>query len=180
MLVSVIGACFEHAFFDAPFGDEAVLHGFEQALEHDAGLMEQGDAEVGNLLIVHLADMLGIGALDAFRAGIGAHGFVARVERSPLLKMASAEVVFIVVEEFLETRLCHIGELDFRLARRGSRLIALGNILLARARRLNHLVNGAVALGEVAMSEVIGDVVDDFRHLIKRAGCGNGRGWGER
>ena len=125
----------EHALFDAAFLDEAVLHGLQQTLEHVAGLVDEGDAEVGYLLVVHLLNLAGIVFLYLLAAGILAHGVVAWVELAPLLQASHAKVIFIIVEQFLQAGLRHIGELDFRLARGGGSLVALSDVLLARKKR---------------------------------------------
>ena len=83
-----------------------------------------------------------------------------------MLQASHAKVIFIIVEQFLQAGLRHIGELDFRLARGGGGLVALSDVLLARASRLHHLVDGSVALLQEPLAEVEGDVVDHLRHLI--------------
>ena len=70
------------------------------------------------------------------------------------------------VQQFHQACPCHVGQFYLRLARSHCRLVALGNVLLARACRLHHLVNGAVALGQETVGEVVCDVVDDLRNLI--------------
>ena len=156
----------EHALFDAAFLDEAVLHGLQQTLEHVVGLVDEGDAQVGYLLVVHLLNLAGIVFLYLLAAGILAHGVVAWVELAPLLQASHAKIIFIIVEQFLQAGLRHIGELDFRLARGGGGLVALSDVLLARASRLHHLVDGSVTFLQEPLAEVEGDVVDHLRHLI--------------
>lgn len=56
--------------------------------------------------------------------------------------------------------------IDTSLHRSSARLVAFGNILLARTRSLHHLVDGAVAnLRQVMLYEIKRDVVDAFRLL---------------
>lgn len=158
--------CLEHPFFDAAFGDEAILHGGEEFMEHIVGLLNKGDAEVGDLLIVHALHHCGVVGPELFAAGILAHLGIARMETAPLFEVASAKVVFVVDKEFFEAGFCHVGEFYFRLARCGCCLIAFGYVLLAASCSLYHLVNGTVAALQIAMGEVVGDVVDDFGHGI--------------
>ena len=49
-------------------------------------------------------------------------------------------------------------------------LAAFQNVLLARTRGLDHLVNGAIALGEILVGEAEGDVVDDLGLLEGQEG----------
>ena len=44
LTIPVIHSCLEHPFFDAALGDESLLHGDEQLVEHIHRLMNQRDA----------------------------------------------------------------------------------------------------------------------------------------
>ena len=166
LVVSVVYSCLEHPFFDAAFSDEAVLHGGEEFMEHIVGLMDKGDAEIGDLLLDHALHHFSIVGSELFATGVLAHLFVARMEAAPLFEVASAEVVFVVDKEFFEAGFCHVGEFYLCLARCGCCLIAFGYVLLAASCSLYHLVDGTVAALQIAMGEVVGDVVDDFGHGI--------------
>ena len=84
----------------------------------------------------------------------------------PYLVAVVAQIVLVVLLQLLEAGLGHIHQLDAGLHRRGARLVALGDVLLARARGLLHLVHRAVAnLRQVMLQEVAGDVVDALRLL---------------
>ena len=72
-------------------------------MEHIVGLMDKGDAEVGDLLIVHALHHFSIVGSELFATGVLAHLFVARMEAAPLFEVASAKVVFVVDKEFFET-----------------------------------------------------------------------------
>ena len=48
-------------------------------------MVDEGDAEVGNLFVVHLPYLVGIVFLDLLAAGILPHLLVAGVEVAPLL-----------------------------------------------------------------------------------------------
>ena len=166
LVVSVVYSCLEHPFFDAAFGDEAVLHGSEEFVEHIVGLMDKGDAEVGDLLIVHALHHFSIVGSELFATGVLAHLFVARMEAAPLFEVASAKVIFVVDKEFFEAGFCHVGEFYLCLARCGCSLIAFGYVLLAASCSLYHLVNGTVAALQIAMGEVVGDVINNLCHGI--------------
>ena len=45
-------------------------------------------------------------------------------------------------------------------------MVAFGDVLFAATCGLNHLVDSAVAFGEVVLGEVVGDVIDYLSHLI--------------
>ena len=77
LIAAIVEPGVEHALFDAAFLDEAVLHGLQQTLEHVACLVDEGDAEVGYLLVVHLLYLAGIVFLYLLAACILAHGVVA-------------------------------------------------------------------------------------------------------
>ena len=70
------------------------------------------------------------------------------------------EVVFVVLEEFLEAGLGHIHQLDFGLGgRRGGRA-PLDDILLAATGGLHHLVNSTVAARQKVRTEVARHLID--------------------
>ena len=75
--VAVAGAALVHALFDAAFGDESVLHRHQEFVQHVHGLMDECDAEVGYLFVVHLPYLVGIVFLDLLAAGILPHFLVA-------------------------------------------------------------------------------------------------------
>lgn len=105
-----------HPFLDAAFGDEAFLHGGNELVEHRDGLMNQGDAEVGDLLVAHVPYGLGIVFHELIAAGVSPHLLVAVMEGAPLLEVAHPQIVLIVVEQLFEAGFGHVGEFDFRLA----------------------------------------------------------------
>jgi len=73
--------------------------------------------------------------------------------------------VTVVLKQLLETGLRHISELDFGFFRGTRGATCLQDILFARARRLDHLVHGAVALFQEALAKANGAVVNDARFL---------------
>ena len=81
---------------------------------------------------------------------------------------ASAQIVDIVFEQLLQTRLRHIHQLDFGLGAGSRSCTTLYDILLARTCRLYHLVYGAIALLQVLLTEVEGHLVDDFCLLVRQ------------
>ena len=155
-----------HAFFDAAFGDESGLHGLQQPVEHVGGLVDEGDAEVGQLFVIHALDIGGIILLYLTTSRILPHLLVSRVSGIPLRQVAHTQIVFVVVEQLFKAGFCHVGELDFGLGRGGGSLVAFGDVLLATAGSLYHLVDGAVAFFQIVLGEVVGDVVDDLGNLI--------------
>ncbi len=86
--IAAVGyATLVHAFFDAAFGDEAVLHCHQQFVKHVYGLVDEGDAKIGNLFIVHLPYLVGIVFLYLLATGIFPHLLVARVLAVPRLQV---------------------------------------------------------------------------------------------
>ena len=165
-IIAIICSYLEHALLDATFGNEAFLHGLQETVEHIDGLMDECEGEVCHLFVVHPADGFDIVFLYLFTAGILAHLLETWVLRIPLGQGAHAKVIFIVGEEFLEACLRHVGELYLSLAGCRCCLISLGNVLLAASCGLHHLVHSAVALGEISLGEVVGDVIDNLGDLI--------------
>ena len=155
-----------HAFFYAAFGHEAGLHGGQQLVEHIRCLVDEGDAEVGQFFGIHALDSGGIVLLYLTASRILPHLLVPRVSGIPLRQVAHTQVVFVVVEQLFKTGFRHVGELDFGLGRGGGSLVAFGDVLLATAGSLYHLVDGAVAFFQIVLGEMIGDVVDNLGDLI--------------
>ena len=88
MVVSVGNAALEHPFLDAALRHKTVLHGYQQLVEHVNGLVDEGDAEVGYLLIVHALHGGGVVLADLVTAGILPHLLIARVQVAPLCQVA--------------------------------------------------------------------------------------------
>lgn len=80
----------------------------------------------------------------------------------PLCEVADSQEVFVIGEEFFEACSRDVGELDLHFGRSGGCFRAFDDVLLAGPRRLNHLVDGAVALPEESLAEVIGEIVDNL------------------
>jgi len=155
-----------HLLLYASLGHEAVLHCRQQLVEHIGSLVNKRNAQVGQLLVVHALQGQGIVGPNPFASGILPHLLVARMVRIPLRQVAHPQIVLIVNKQLLQTGLGHIGELNFGLGGGSGGLVALGNVLFAAAGSLHHLVDGAVALGEVVLGEIEGDVVDNLGNLI--------------
>ena len=85
---------------------------------------------------------------------------------APLGKSPHPKVVLVVYQQFLQTGFSHIDKFQLRLARGGACRATLGDILLARPRRLHHLVDSAVTLLQEPVREKEGDIVDALRLLI--------------
>lgn len=128
--------------------------------------MDEGDAKVGNLLIIHALYLRGIVFLDILATRILAHLFITGMKITPLREASNTQVVLIVVKEFFEAGFRHIGQFDFGLTGGGGSLIALSNILLATSGSLNHLVDSAVAALEIVLGEVVGDIINHLGDLI--------------
>ena len=80
------------------------------------------------------------------RLGIVARGNAPLVVGRPLRRSMRLEPVEIVLDQLVKRGAGDIGELDFRFLARAARRAALGDVLLATAGGLSHLVDGAVAM----------------------------------
>ena len=88
----------------------------------------------------------------------------------PDLQVAGAEVIFVIVKQFLKAGAGYIRELDLHFLRGQPGLAALQDILLARPGALDHLVYGAVAPGEEIVREAEGDVINHLGFLERKEG----------
>lgn len=120
------------------------------------------------------ADMGGAGFDIGLIGGIGRIGVsteLADVEGFlgifvPLGVAVLAEVVAIVAEKFLQTGAADVGELEFRFLGSAGDLAALGDVLVAAAGGLNHLVVGAGLAVNETVAEAHSGVVDDLGFLV--------------
>src|SRR5438874_11916315 len=88
-----------------------------------------------------------------------------RVILWPFRDPTETKKVTIVLEQLLKADPRHISELDFGFFRGARGATGLEDILFTRARRLDHLVHGAVALFQEALAKANGAVVNDARFL---------------
>ena len=101
-------------------------------------------------------------------ATVAQHGVVALVTRHIKPQMARLQVVFIVFAQLLQRRPCHIYQLQLHLRRRHAVGKSLHNVLLARPRRLNHLVARAVFIKVYEpFAKSKRQLIDDVRLLIE-------------
>lgn len=84
----------------------------------------------------------------------------------PASQVADSQIVEVVGQQLFQTGSADVGQLDLRFLRARPCFASFENVLLARPRRLNHLVDGAISAGKKLVSEAEGDVVDDFRFLV--------------
>ena len=95
--IPVIDPALEHAFFDSTFFYKAVLHGSQQFVEHIHRLMDEGDAKIGNFLIIHALYLFCIVFLYLLTSSILSHLLVSGMEIAPLLQIAHTQVVLVVI-----------------------------------------------------------------------------------
>ena len=72
------------------------------------------------------------------------------------------EVIAVVAQEFLKTSASDAGEFQFAFLGRAGNLAAFGDVFVAAARGLHHLVVHAGALVYEAVAEADGGIVDDL------------------
>jgi len=128
--------------------------------------MNQRDAEVGYLLVGHLLNLGSISALEILAASVKPHFLIPWMQVAPLLQVPDTQIVFIIIQQLLQTGLGNIGQLDLRLAGSGRRLIAFGNVLFTASGGLHHLVYSTVSPAKIVLGEVIGDIIYNSRNLI--------------
>jgi len=80
---------------------------------------------------------------------------------SPFRRVMRFQIVEIVFQEFIQRRARHVGELDFRFLAGAAGRAALGDVLLAAARGLRHLIDRSVAARrQEAAAEGDGPLID--------------------
>ena len=95
-----------------------------------------------------------------------AHGLDFGGAFCPLRLAVRAEVVFVVGAQLDEAGLGYVDEADFGLGVGGRGGDALGNVLLAAACGLDHLVDGAIAGRKELPAKENRDIVDGFGLLV--------------
>ena len=166
MLFTPVAASGRHLFLDAAVFQEILLVFFQQPPQQEISLMNQHQRNVGKRdIIAQLADADIIGWRRMLLAPLpGIHALLAT--NIPFLVAMIAKIVLVILLQFLEACLCHIHQFDASLHRSCARLVALSDVLLARASSLHHLVNSAVAnLRQIMLHEIECDVVDALRLL---------------
>ena len=99
---------------------------------------------------------------------VGEHGVKSRVAWCPFCQVVGRQIVFIVLEQLLNAASRDIEQFQFHLHRCHPVGRPLDNVLLSRAGRLHHLVDGAVAMGgKEAPGESEGHLVEDDGLLIE-------------
>ena len=155
-----------HALADAALLGEVLLQTGDVLAHHVVELVDQGDSDVGYRLVAALVDVAQVVLRVVVADAVGLHLTGACVVGRPLRQAAHAQVVLVIDQQLLHAGTRHIRQLQLRLRRSGAGGTSLGNVLLARAGCLHHLVDGAVALREEPPGEVEGDVVDALGLLI--------------
>jgi hypothetical protein len=64
-----------------------------------------------------------------------------------------------------------VGELDLHFLGGLRDLASFQNVLFSGSRGLDHLIDGAVAAGEILVREAEGDVIDDLGFLVGEKGA---------
>lgn len=153
-------------FLNATVDKEVSLEPLQELPEKIVSLVDEHKRDIGQRdVVAQLAHALVVLCLRKLTAPLAGVATLLAVD-IPNLVAVVAQIVLIVLLQLLEARLCHIDKLDARLRRGGSRLVAFGDVLFARASGLLHLVNRAVAnLRQVMLQEIVGNVVDALRLL---------------
>lgn len=167
MVAAVALADVAEAFGETAFGDELLFEVAELAVQKVVGLVNEADEGVGGdfgrgFLYIGLVGPIGpIGLIGdpSDRLGLG-------VVFGPEGQGSLAEEVFVIQEQLFQAGAGDAGELQFGLLRRRGGLTGFGDVLLARARGLDHLVGGARPVVDEARNERDGGVVNDLRGLI--------------
>lgn len=156
-----------HAFAQAAFLQEILFQARNLPVEQITRHLDQADDDIG-------ADG-GVGVFDAFAkcfvVGAGLAVEVAQAARvgmvrCPFGEATRAEEIAVILEEFFEAGAGYVRELDLGFLGSARGLAAFDDVLLARAGGLDHLVVGAVALGEEAVAEMDRGVIDNLGFLV--------------
>ena len=167
MLGAAGDACTGHPFAQAAFGEEILFEAFELLVEQVVGLMDQADENIGHGFrrtgFDELAEVLlgKIRLAPEFADVVCFFGIFV-----PLGVAVLAEVVAIIAEQFLQAAPGNIGELDFEFLGSAGYLAALGDVLVATACRLHHLIVGAGAHADEAVAKAHGGIIDDLGFLV--------------
>ena len=166
MLVAPFAAGLGHLFLDAAVLEEVLLELFDKVLQQVIGLVDEdeGDVRQGDVIAI-LAHALVVDGVRMFLAPLSSRNALLTVG-IPNLVTVIAQIVLVVLLQFLEACFGNVDQLDASLHRGGSSFHALGNVLLPAARCLLHLIDRAVAYRrQVMLHEIDGDIVDAFRFL---------------
>lgn len=166
LTIPILHPCLIHSLLYSPFGNKALLHGYEQLVQHIHSLMNKRDAQITNLFIIHFLKHKDIVGSYVVTLGITAHFIVTRMGGTPLFKFSHTQIILIIVEQFLQTGFCHIREFYLSFTRCCCRLVSFSNILFAWARSLHHLIDGTVTFLQIMLSEIEGYVVYYLGYLI--------------
>lgn len=152
-----------HPLAEATLLNECLLELAELVVEEVVGLVDEAEGDVGD----------GFGGAGVGEIGIRPIGLIGPMTKSsdiqrflgvlgPEAEAADAEEVLVIDEEFFEAGAGDADEFDLHFLGGAGGHATLDDVLLAGAGGLDHLVDGAVALGEEALAEAEGEVVDDF------------------
>lgn len=173
----------EHLLFDAAVLQEVDFDEVDQLVEHDYGLVEEGEHEVAELLVAKPWGELHVeSGVVVVAAGL-AQLFGAGMVNAPAGDVAGAHKVLVIIQQLVEAAARHTIEPDLHLGGCGGIGAPLGDVLLARAGSLQHLIVGAIRLGNMPLEEEICEIVDCLRLAesveIAVAGLGPGKivGW---
>ena len=164
--VSVLQANAGHTFAQTDRFDEVPFEPVELLVDEVVGLVDEAECDVGyhfsgsclhKFAVVFVCLPLLAPKLSHVARFLG---FLV-----PDLKVASAEVVSIIVQQLLQARSRDVRQLDLHFPRSDRGLAAFEDVLFPRSRGLDHLVDRAVALGEMFVRKAKREIVDDLGFL---------------
>lgn len=163
---SVLSSCGGHLFADTAVAQKVGFLPIYEVSQHNVGLMYQDDADVGYSLVTAYFYSLAVkGAVAVITAYIArAYGLFAVL--GPLLQVAHTKIILVVHQKFLKAGLRHISEFDFSLFGCAAGGASFGDILLAAARCLDHLIHGSVGSVQKSLREYEGHIIDDLCDTI--------------
>jgi len=156
------------AFGEAAFGEELLFELAKLAVEQIVGLVDQADQRVGRDLGRSLLDIGPIGRIGPIaRVGKLSDCLCLLVVLGPERQTVLAQEVLIVDQQLFQARAGDADQLELGLLRSAGSLTALGDVLLARAGGLNHLIGRARTPVDEAGAEGDRAVVDDLGTLVR-------------
>ena len=155
-----------HLLGEAALRDEVLFQSLQLLEEQVVGLVDEDDGHVGDgfgrTRLAEIHEEFGIVVLLAQPAhGRPFHGIL-----FPLAMTVRAQIVDVVLLEFLQTCLRHIDKFDLGLCRGSRSSTNFNDVLLARTCRLHHLVDSTVAFLQIGVAEVVSHLEDHLCLLV--------------
>lgn len=157
-----------HAFAYSAFGHKFLLFLLLVGQHHLVYHSTEGDADVGHFLIRPFLKEGFVCRNAIVVPAVVHHLLKTGMGRSPFRQLMRGEIIFKILQKFLNACSRHIQQLQFQLHGSDSIGRTFNNVLFARPCRLNHLVNRPVTIRrEEPSGKGIGELVEHHSLLIE-------------